>query len=486
MPLSDLLKNTVWAIEEGALEQIYTILNEHHRGIRYDVDEIEAKIGKKLANTTRGITMVDNVAVIPIIGTIAPRMNLFSAISGGVSAETLVKDIETALEDSEVDAIVLKIDSPGGTVNGTKQVGDLIYSSRGIKPIYTHVASTMASGALWIGTSAERVSAIDTADIGSIGVVMSHYDYSKADEKAGIKRTFLTAGKFKRLVNDAEPLSEEGRKYMQELLDDYYKLFVEAVAQNRGTSTTKVLEDMADGKMFLASKALDKGIIDAIEPIEETIRLAAEAAEKRMEGGESKKKKVAIKTQDKGGTDQMNLSELKEKHPGLVKEIREEASAEFGGEISALKKENTDLKKDVAAKDESIDSLKVSVTQLQKNDAIREAREVAATVDGIWAKQLSDHKIPSKFHDKAKACVDHEAFTKDGDLDVAAFTEAVEAEVKDWKTKLSQVSSTTIQGHSYTRVDEDIDTSESEKDDDAWIAEMLDKAGDTEAASKLQ
>lgn len=480
MSLSELLKKTPWAIQEDTLETIYTILMDHNKGVRYDLDEIEAKIGKKLANKTRGVTMVDNVAVIPVIGVIAPRMDLFSAISGGVSAETLIQNIETALEDPDVDAIVLKMDSPGGTVNGTKQVGDLIYRSRGIKPIYTHVSGTMASGGLWIGTASERVSAIDTADIGSIGVVMSHTDYSKMDEKEGIKRTFITAGKYKRIVNNAEPLSEEGRAYLQELLDDYYDLFITAVAQHRGVTKQVVLDKMADGRMFVAPKALERGIIDSIESIETTIELAAKAAENHGTGGKSNPKKV-VEKQTTGGKEQMDIKELKEKHPDLYNSLidkgKVQAKAESEEIITALKNENTTLKEENSKLKTSSDDLKKDIIELQKKDAIREEREIKTIVENIWSAKLNSSSLPVTLHSKVRNCIDQTDHMKDGSLDVKSFETAIKEEIKDWESKLDN-SSSVVLGHSYTKKvkHEDADSS-----DDEWVESMLAKSGDTEA-----
>jgi len=475
--LNEVLKKTAWAILPDSLEQIYTILRENKLG-KTDLEAIEAKLGKNLANK-REVTIEDGVAVIPIVGPIARRMNVFQAISGGTSAEMLIKDIEAALANEDVKAILFNIDSPGGTVDGTKEVADLIFESRGTKPIWAFTSGTMASGAYWLGSQAERVSAFDTASIGSIGVVMSHYDYSAADEKEGVKRTFITAGKYKRIVNDAEPLSDEGRAYLQEMLDDYYSLFLDAVAQGRGIEKNTVLKDMADGKMFIASKALDRNMVDAIESIEVTIKLLKEEVNSR---GEVTVEEAKNKLNVKEGGITVNLDQLKTEHPELVAQIQEDAkkelAADFAKTETALKEENAGLKADH-------ETLASEVQELKKKDAIRHHNEMAVTAKGVWDSKLAQSSVPESLWPNVRPSVKHTNFIEADTFDVAGFEKAVDTEISDWEANLSKTyGEPRVLGNGVTRKTEVAEEAEVDDSDD-WAKRMLGLAGDKEAVAAM-
>jgi len=229
----------------------------------------------------------DEVAIIQITGPIYKRKTLFSFLFGGSPIDELTETFNDAMTDPDVKAIVFDIDSPGGTLGGLEAFSELVYSARGKKPIISFANGMMASAAYWIGSTADMVIAESTADIGSIGVLMIHYDYSTADERYGLKRTFLTAGKYKALGNNAEPLSQEARDVFQAELDYLYSIFVNTVARNRGVSPQTVLEKMADGRIFISQQAVGAGLVDKIGTIEDAIESAAIAAEQPQKVGQA-------------------------------------------------------------------------------------------------------------------------------------------------------------------------------------------------------
>jgi signal peptide peptidase SppA len=215
----------------------------------------------------------DGIAIIPINGPLSKRMSFFSFLMGGNAFSFIAKAFRSAVEDPEVEGIVLKIDSPGGTVSGTEALADLIFSNRDEKPIIAFADGMMASSAYWIGSAADAIVGESTADVGSIGVLMIHKDFSKLDEKIGVKITYLTAGKYKALGNDAEPLGEFARNVFQDELDYIYNIFVETVARNRGVEFEQSLE-MADGRVFIGQQAKDAGLIDYVGNFNKALELA--------------------------------------------------------------------------------------------------------------------------------------------------------------------------------------------------------------------
>ncbi|WP_430229302.1 signal peptide peptidase SppA [Nitrosomonas communis] len=271
MQITDVLTSP-WAIVPEKLLEIHAIYDARVKGERIDLAAVEARIGKPLANENQGYQINNGVAVIPIHGVIAKKMNMFDAISGGVSTQLVARDIRAAVDDPAVKSILLHIDSPGGTVDGTQTLANLVKEASAIKPVMTFADGVMASAAYWIGSAAsEIVSSGDTTQIGSIGVVTTHKDISKAEEKSGVKTTEISAGKYKRIASQFSPLSEEAQAHLQDQVDQLYTIFVDSVAENRDVSSDVVLEQMADGRVFLSKEALKRGMIDHIATFEQTI-----------------------------------------------------------------------------------------------------------------------------------------------------------------------------------------------------------------------
>ncbi|TLM66018.1 MAG: signal peptide peptidase SppA [Deltaproteobacteria bacterium] len=337
MRLIDIV-NGPWAIRPAMLEEIQRIYATHLRGEKIDIAKVEAATGKKLDNSRNGSYVLDQVAVIPMIGVIGKRMNLFTEISGGVSTEMIAKDFEQAVNDPAIKGIVLHIDSPGGTVDGTKQLADMIAGYRGTKPVLACADGMMCSAAYWIGSAADGINIADlTTDVGSIGVVAAHQDISGWEEKHGVKTTEITAGKYKRAISQYQPLSEEGRAMIQADLDQIYELFVDAVAGNRGKSVDAVLSEMAEGRVFLGRKAVEAGLVDGVATLAETINQVLDLS--RAAQPTSRRAGVATPTKEKKT---MNLEKLKADHPELVEAIVAEAQAGMAEAVATARTEGAE------------------------------------------------------------------------------------------------------------------------------------------------
>ncbi len=266
--------NAPWALEPRKHQQLVAIYSAYLNGEKINLEAIEAQLGRPLQNEDQeGYDIVDGVAVVPVHGVIAKKMNLFSRISGGASTQLIARDLRQAQDDPRVHAIMLDIDSPGGTVDGTQSLADTVYAMRaGAKPIVAWADGTMASGAAWIGSAASKVYISgDTVITGSIGVAMQHVDVSKANERYGVTVTDIYAGKYKRVASENKPLSDEGRAALQEMVDAIYSVFVDSVARNRGTNTEAVLKNMADGRLFVGRAAIQAGLVDGVATFDAAI-----------------------------------------------------------------------------------------------------------------------------------------------------------------------------------------------------------------------
>jgi signal peptide peptidase SppA len=262
----DVINNSPWAILPEKLLEIREIYLTHLRSEPLDLEAIEARIGRPLKNERALYSVEGTTAIIPIDGILGKKMNLFADISGGTSTQLVERDFQAALGNPAVKSILLAIDSPGGTVDGTENLANVVYAARGNgKRIVALGDGLMASAAYWIGSAADEVYASDkSAKIGSIGAVATHEDYSKAEHAAGVKVTEITAGKYKCVASEHAPLSQDGRAAIQAMVDHVYANFVDSVARNRGVSSQKVADDMADGKVFLGTQAVKAGLVDGI------------------------------------------------------------------------------------------------------------------------------------------------------------------------------------------------------------------------------
>jgi signal peptide peptidase SppA len=272
-----------WAIDPPKLIEIQNIYAGHKRGDKVDIAALEAKIGRKLDNQSASYTIEKGVAVISLDGIIAKRMNMMTQISGGTSSQLVALALEDAKNNPAVKGILLAIDSPGGTVDGTQALADAVFAARsGGKPIATLASGCMCSAAYWIGSAAQAVYIADaTTMVGSIGVVTSHTDISGAEAAQGLKTTEITAGKYKRIASQYGPLTADGRKSIQDQLDYTYSIFVDAVAKNRNAAVSTVVSKMADGKTFMGQQAVDAGLVDGICTLEDLISRMAKGEQSK-------------------------------------------------------------------------------------------------------------------------------------------------------------------------------------------------------------
>ena len=215
------------------------------------------------------------IAVLPIHGVIEHRPSLFGALMGGTSVEAIAADLEDAMADPDISAIVLDVDSPGGGVTGITELAGAIRSARERKPIVAVATGTAASAAYWLATQASSLYATPSGSVGSVGVYAVHQDISGALESEGISTTVISAGEHKTEGNELEPLSDDARAQMQRRVDAHYASFIGDVAKGRRTTKATVRDDYGQGRTFLAAEALEAGMVDHVGTLSDAIRQTA-------------------------------------------------------------------------------------------------------------------------------------------------------------------------------------------------------------------
>lgn len=257
---------TAWMLLPQKLEQICQFLEARAAGVELSETEIRAAFGAD--EEDEEVRTVNGVRVIPIMGVMAPRMNLFMRFSGGTSTQLVGQQLDAALRDEGVKAIVLEVDSPGGSAQGNEELAQQIFAARGQKPIIAVVRGMAASAAYYVASAADQIVVTDSSEVGSIGTIAIHAESSKLAERVGTKYTVIQAGEFKGLGNPYEPLTEKTRGAMQERIDAHYKMFVAAVARHRGLTEATVEKDFGQGKVFLPAEAKQRGMIDRVASLE--------------------------------------------------------------------------------------------------------------------------------------------------------------------------------------------------------------------------
>ena len=245
-------------------------------------DEIQARVGAGAAPRER--QTLGAVAVIPVFGILAHRMNMLTAMSGGTSTEQIAAAFRESMSDPAVGSVLLDVDSPGGNVFGVEELADEIYQARGQKPIIAVANATAASAAYWIASQADEVLVTPSGQVGSIGVVAVHVDRSKQAEMLGVRHTLVSAGAHKTDGSDLAPLDDETRAVMQRRVDLYYGAFTRAVARGRGVTLGEVRAGFGEGRVVAAADALKLGMVDGVRAIDGVIARLAGGAKSVADG----------------------------------------------------------------------------------------------------------------------------------------------------------------------------------------------------------
>lgn len=211
------------------------------------------------------------LAVMPLMGPITQRASMFSMFFGGTSLTKWVDQFQQFVNSPDVGAVLVQTDSPGGSVRGIEEAGNVISQAATIKPIGFSVDSLMASAAYHLGSQGSFIAASPSSEIGSIGVYTFHADYTQALEQAGIKVTPIFAGENKVELQPWVELSEGAKAAEQAIIDGYYDSFVKAVASGRDVKVATVNSDFGQGRTFRPAEAKKVGMIDRVEAFNATV-----------------------------------------------------------------------------------------------------------------------------------------------------------------------------------------------------------------------
>jgi len=259
-----------WAITSEALNTIIEICEREQ-----DIDAVAARLGRPLENAGGRSEIRNGIAILGVEGPIFRYANLFTELSGATSIEMLSRDFHAALDARNVQQILLDINSPGGQIDGVQEFADQVREGAKVKPVTAYIGNLAASAGYWIAAAAPRVSAAESALIGSVGVVAAITDNRMAQERQGVKRYEIVSSQspYKR----PDVATAEGQAQIQEVVDALADIFIGRLAGFRSVTADQVTSNFGKGKTIIARAAVGAGMIDDVVSFEPLVeRLAAE------------------------------------------------------------------------------------------------------------------------------------------------------------------------------------------------------------------
>lgn len=202
-------------------------------------------------------TLIEGIAVIPIMGTLLNRRNPFT-----ISHQDIAATLLEAVADDSVSAILLDIDSGGGEANGVFDLSETIRELDAQKPIFAIANDAAFSGAFAIASAARKIFVTRTGGVGSIGVIAHHMDISEFHKDMGIKITAIFAGEHKGELSPFQPLSDGAKARVQQEVDKTFEMFVNLIAEHRDLSTEKIISTQAG--LFFGQDAVNLGLADHV------------------------------------------------------------------------------------------------------------------------------------------------------------------------------------------------------------------------------
>lgn len=197
----------------------------------------------------------------------------------GITAR-VKEQLELASMDDAVKAVVLRINTPGGSVTTC----DIIYhelkefKERENIPVYAEFMDLAASGGYYIAMAADEITAHPTTVTGSIGVVVYGVEFSGLMKKVGITSQTIRSGENKDMGSPLRPMTPDERRILQSVVDGMYDRFVDVVAESRGFENREKLRSIADGRVYTAEQALRLGLVDRIGYLDDAIEVAKKRA----------------------------------------------------------------------------------------------------------------------------------------------------------------------------------------------------------------
>lgn len=365
-------------------------------------------------------TISEGVAILDVTGTLVHKGAWMGSYSGLTSYDGLSEQLSLLTQRDDVRALLLNIHSGGGEVAGCFDLVDEIHALRGSMPIVALAADAACSAAYAIASAADEIVLTQTGEVGSIGVVLTHYDYSKMAEDMGVAVTHIYAGREKVLGTPYKPLSDADRKKLQAEVDTLYEMFVAKVARNRGMDPDAVRN--TEARVYMAEDALKAGLAQRIasgrqvlEELKSRVSLGAATRFFTLNGdstmtGATQKPNAAAADMNAASAEQINAARAEGRAEDLAEGTKAGAAAERSRIQGILTHAEAQGRDEFAAHlayetDMTVEAAGAMLAKTPKASATTAATPLAAAMAAAGTPGVRSEEVPSGAGDPAGTAI---------------------------------------------------------------------------------
>ena len=271
-------KHICWYL--GLLLLLITPAGCGSRAFHIELVPTDQSLRETLIQRDAGLFVSDKIAVIDMDGLMVNSRRGGLMRSGENPVSLFLEKLDKAAADRSVKAVVLRLNSPGGTVSASDIMHHqlLEFKRRTRKPVVACVVGLGCSGAYYLACGCDGIVTQPSAVTGNIGTIFQTFSVAGTMEKIGVKAVTIKSGKLKDMASPLHDLSEDERQVLEGVIQDLYQQFLAVVRQGRPGLAEQKIRELADGRVFTAKQALQEGLIDKIGYLTDTIEWAREMA----------------------------------------------------------------------------------------------------------------------------------------------------------------------------------------------------------------
>lgn len=400
--------NTIWAIESDHLRFLESVVKERPALNIDDMLALEAKKSAQLEGSPNGLKVVNDgaTAIIPIVGAITRYAGLFDSLCDLTSTEGISYMLNEALENPDIENIVLNFDTPGGDSRSLAELAEMIYEGRKVKDIHAYIGGSAYSAGAWLAAAATTRTIASTGGFGSIGVIIYADDDTELRESIGIKeiviRNTLSPNKAPSIT------TEKGQKQITDRLDALADVFFNDMAKylsNDSVTLTAsdIIKKFKEGGTLLGKEALQAGVVDKVGTLQGLLKQLKEkkmAKEKEeVADNATAEEIIKLKEQLEEANTIKEMAQSAQERATAAEKALEEARAELETQskdlegLSELREQSAELKKFVEQSKATIldNEANTKATELSKNlspDQKPMFVELYKSVEGVQRESL--------------------------------------------------------------------------------------------------
>jgi protease-4 len=262
------------------LLSLATVTGCGSRAFHIELVPTSKELEETVIQQDEGLIVTDKIAVIDVDGLMINRPERGFLRTGDNPVSLFVEKLDKAAADRSVKAVVLRLNSPGGTVAASDIMHHrlLQFKRKTAKPVIACVVGLGCSGAYYLACGCDGILSQPSGVTGSIGTIFQTFSVAGTMEKIGVEAIAIKSGKLKDMASPLHALSEDERQVLQGIIDEHYARFLEVVKDGRPNLDEQKIREVADGRVFTAKQALQEGLIDKLGYLDDGIEWAGEMA----------------------------------------------------------------------------------------------------------------------------------------------------------------------------------------------------------------